>query len=234
MKKVKTVLVVLVILALLGGGGGLYYYLYEDSHFYYTDDAQVTANFVTITPMVTGKVTNWDIQEGDSVKAGQVLGHQDISTLVTSSAINSQALSSSADSIASKADIKSPIDGRIIETSVVPGEVLSPGMDAATVADTSNIFIRANIEETNIFKINPGQLVDITVDAYPGKLFQGYIQSIALATQDAFSTGPSLNTSGNFSKVTQLIPVKISIANSENLTLIPGMNAEVKVHIKGN
>ncbi len=231
MKKVKIILIVVLVLVLLGGGGGVYYYIYEGSHFFTTEDAQIAANMITLTPEVTGKVTNWDVKEGDPVKTGQVLGHQDISSLVTSSVINAQALSSTADSIASKSDIKSPIDGKVVQSNVVKGQVISPGMDIAIIADTANIFISANIEETDIFKIKPSQIVDITIDAYPGKAFTGYVESIGQATQSAFSTLPTLNTSGEFSKVTQLIPIKIGIVNPENLTLMPGMNAVVKIHI---
>jgi multidrug resistance efflux pump len=234
MKKMKVILILVLVVVLLGGGGTGYYYYYESTNFFTTEDAQVSANMVTVTPEVTGKVTNWDVQEGDSVKTGQLLGHQDISSLITSSGINTQALGTTADSIASKADIKSPIDGKIVESSVVKGQVISPGMEIATIADTSNIFIRANIEETDIFRIKTSQKVDIKIDAYPGKNFTGFVESIGQATQNAFSTAPTLNTSGDFTKVTQLIPIKIGIVNDANLTLMPGMNATVKIHILKN
>lgn len=232
MKKIKIILILILILALAGGGSGLYYYYYENSHYFATEDAQVTANMVTVVPEVTGKVTSWDIKEGDYVKTGQVLGHQDISMMVTSSAINSQALSSTADSIVSKADIKSPIDGQVIQTNVVKGQVLSPSIEAATIADIANIYVKANIEETDIFKIKPSQKVDVTVDAYPDKHFTGYVESIGQATNSVFSVFPTLNTSGEYSKTTQLIPVKIGIVNDGNLVLMPGMNATVKIQIK--
>lgn len=232
MKKFKLIAVIVIILLLAGGGFGLYYYLYQDSHFFYTENASVSADMVTITPEVTGKVETWNVKVGDDVKAGQILGHQDISSLITSSAINSQALSTTADALASKADIKSPIDGKVISSDVVRGEVVAPGIGVATIADTSNIYIKANIEETTIFKIAPGQKVDIRVDAYPGKYFTGYVENVGQATESVFSAFPSLSTSGTYSKVTQLIPVKINILNEENLRFLPGMNANVKIHIK--
>ena len=232
MKKFKAILVLILILALAGGGYGAYNYFYQLSHFFTTEDASIAADMITITPEVTGKVTSWEVKEGDYVKAGQVIGHQDLSMLATSSAINPQALSNSADSLISKADIKSPIDGKVIQSSVVKQQVISPGMEIATIADTSNIYIKANIEETDIFKIKTGQPVDISIDAYPGKRFTGHVDSIGQATQSVFSAFPSLNTSGTFSKVTQLIPVKISIINEENLEFMPGMNATVKIHIE--
>lgn len=231
MKRLKVILIAFIILVLVAGGGTGYYFLYQDSHFFTTQNAQLTADLVNITPEVTGKVTNWDVKEGDKVKSGQILGHQDISALVTSSAINTQALNSMADSIAAKADIKSPIDGKVIKTNVVKGQVISPGMEVATIADIDNIYIKANIEETAIFKIKPSQKVDITIDAYSGKKFTGFVENIGQASESVFSIMPTLNTSGEFSKVTQLIPVKIGIVNEENLTLMPGMNATVKIHI---
>jgi multidrug resistance efflux pump len=230
--KMKTVLISIFVFALIIGVGITGYFIYEDYYFFSTENAQVTANMITITPEVTGKVIKWDVKEGDNVKSGQVLGHQDISALVTSSAISTQALNNTADSIISKADIKSPIDGKVIQSDAVIGQVVSPGIEVTIIADTSHMFIKANIEETNIFKIKPSQKVDIVIDAYPGKHFTGYVESIGQATQSAFSTSISLNTSGDFSKVTQLIPVKIGIVNDANLTMMPGMNATVKIHIK--
>lgn len=232
MKKMKAVLIIVLLIVLAGGGGTAYYLFYQDSHFFSTENAQVAADMITITPEVTGKLTRWDVKEGDEVKAGQILGHQDLGSMLTSSAINSQALNNSADTIASKADIKSPIDGKVIQSSAVKGEVIAPGMGVATIADTANIYIKANIEETTIFKIKQGQKVDIKIDAWQGRTFTGYVSSIGQATESVFSAFPSLNTSGEYSKVTQLIPVKIVIANEDNLTLFPGMNATVKIHIK--
>lgn len=232
MKKFKVIAIIIAILVLAGGGCGLYYYLYEDSHFFSTENASISADMVTITPEVTGKITAWNVKVGDEVKVSQILGHQDIGSLITSSAINSQALNTTADAIASKADIKSPINGKVISSDVVQGEVVAPGISIATIADTSNMYIKANIEETSIFKIAPGQKVDIRVDAYPGKQFTGYVENVGQATESVFSAFPSLSTSGTYSKVTQLIPVKINIVNDENLKFLPGMNANVKIHIK--
>ena len=232
MKKWKKVLITIAIPVLIVVGALGFYFLYEGSHFFSTDNAKVTAKMITVTPEVTGKVISWDIKEGDYVKAGQILGHQDVNGLITSSDINTQALSSSADSIAAKTAIKSPIDGKVIQSNAIKGQVISPGMQVVTVADTSNIYIVANIEETSILKIKTGQKVDIRIDAYSNKNFVGYVESIGEATQSAFSGTSSLTTSGTYSKVTQLVPVKISIADSENLKLMIGLNSTVKIHIK--
>lgn len=232
MKNLKTVLLILAVITLIGGAAVIAYYVYESINYFSTQNAQVTADIITLTPEVTGKLKEWDIKEGDFVKSGQVLGKQDLSMVVTSTAMNPQTLASSADTMISKADIKSPIDGKVVLSKVVKGQVISPGMEIAAIADTSHIYVRANIEETYITKIRKGQKADIKIDAYSDKIFTGYVESIGQATQSAFSQLPSLNTSGTFSKVTQLIPVKISITDAENPTLLLGINATVKIHIK--
>lgn len=232
MKKLKSVLIILGIIILVGGIAGIAYYIYEGTNYFTTQNAQVTSDMVTITPEITGKLKDWNVQVGDFVKSGQILGSQDVSSMISSTSLNPQTLVNSADILVAKADIKSPMDGKVVMTNVVRGQVLSLGMEIATIADTAHIYIKANIEETNIFHIQPGQLVDIKIDAYPGRTFKGAVENIGQATNSAFNSGVSLTTSGTYSKVTQLIPVHIRILNPDNLTLMPGMNATVKIHIK--
>ena len=232
MKKLKTVLLILGILVLIGAAAGAAYYIYDGIYFFSTEDAKITSTIVTITPEITGKLQDWNVKEGDMVKTGQILGKQDLSTMITSSAVNPQGLGNSADLMIAKADIKSPIDGQVVQSNVVKGEVISPGMEIATIADTANVYIEANIEETDIFKIKDRQLVEIKIDAYPNQSFQGYVEHIGQVTTTALSQSISLNTSGTYSKVTQLIPVKIAIINQAQLVFMPGMNASIKIHIK--
>ena len=151
--------------------------------------------------------------------------------LVSNSAANTQALESTADSLVNKAAIRTPIDGKVVVSSVVPGQVVSPGMGIATIADTAHFYIKANVEETDIFKIRPGQPVDVTIDAYPGRSFKGQVERVGQATHQAFNTFPSLNTSGEFSKVTQLIPVRISLLDIGSTNLMLGMNTTVRIHL---
>jgi multidrug resistance efflux pump len=231
-KKYRTALLILGALIVIGGLAGIWYYVYQAANFFYTDNAQVTADMITIIPQVTGKLTSWNVKDGDSVKAGQVLGVQDVSALVTSSATNPDTLANAAGSVISDAEIESPIDGQVVQNDVIDGQMVSPSTDVATIADTANFYILANIEETSILRIKQGQAVDVTIDAYPHRSFEGYVESIEPATQTAFSPLPNLNTSGTYSKVTQLIPVKIDVADMSNLTLMLGMNAEIKIHLK--
>jgi len=232
MKKLKKILIITLLLILLSGGITTAWFVYENIYFYKTENAQITADIITITPEITGKLKTWDVHEGDMVTAGQVLGRQELNMLVTNTAMNVQNLANSADSIIAKTEIKSPINGKVIQTDVIKGQVIAPGMEIAVIANTAYFYVKANIEETDILKIKPGQKVDIRIDAYPRRRFHGLVESIGQATESAFNTFPSLNTSGEFSKVTQLIPVKINIMNAGDLIFMPGINATVKIHIK--
>ena len=232
MKKAKKILIIVGIALLVIAIGAAGYLYYESINFYKTNNASVSAHMVNVVPMVTGTVTSWDVGEGDIVKQGQVLGKQDVFSLVNTSKVDQTALENSSTSILAKAEIRSPIDGEIVQSNVLKGSTATVGSTVAVVADTSDMFIKANIEETNIFKIKEQQKVSINIDAYPGKTFTGYVEFIGSSTQSAFSQFGSINTSGTYSKVVQLIPVRISIVNDENLPMLIGMNATVKISIK--
>jgi multidrug resistance efflux pump len=73
--------------------------------------------------------------------------------------------------------------------------------------------------------------VDIKIDAYPGQNFKGYVSHIGKAANSIFNPFSNITTSGTFSKTTQLLPVKIILVNAKDLTLYPGFNATVRIHI---
>ena len=74
--------------------------------------------------------------------------------------------------------------------------------------------------------------MDVRLDAYPHRTFKGQVTEIDPATQTYFTNTTSFSTSGTYTKVTQLIPIKVTIENKEDLPLVFGMNATVKVHLK--
>ncbi len=232
MQKAKKIGIIVAAVVLAVGVLAGAYFIYESICYFKTNNATISADTVKVMPLVSGTVESWEVEEGDVVKKDQVLGRQDVSSLVSSNEINQAALSSSADSILSNAQIKAPIDGTVVQSNVIKGANAAAGATVAMIADTSNLYVKANVEETDIFKIKVGQYVRIKMDAYPGKTFTGYVESISTATQTAFSGTTSLNTSGTYSKVTQLVPVKITLINDDNLPVMIGMNATVKISIK--
>lgn len=231
MQKLKKYLIpILITLAVIGGLTGAYF-IYESVSYFKTNNAAVSADTVKVVALASGTVSSWDVSEGDTVKLDQVLGNLDVSSMISSSKIDQTALENTADSVLSKAEIKSPIEGTLVQSNVVRGAAVAAGSTVAVVADTADTYIKANIEETNIFKIKVGQRVNIKIDAYPNKNFTGYVESIGAATESALSGSISLNTSGTFSKVTQLIPVRITLINDEGLPLLIGMNTTVKISL---
>lgn len=107
--------------------------------------------------------------------------------------------------------------------------ITAAGTRLAVSYNLDDLWVTANIEETDIDDVKVGQDVDVTVDAYPNMTLNGKVEQIGLATAGTFSLLPSNNTSGNYTKETQVIPVKISIENYAE-KLVPGMNATVRIH----
>jgi multidrug resistance efflux pump len=214
----KFVLSLILTLLILAGGGIGYYYWYEGAHYVKTEDARVAGDIYRIMPRIAGKITALQIAEGDTVVADQIVGQQDTMNLPTNMLDN--------------ATLRAPISGTVIKTLAKEGEVVAPGQAVAMVIDESKLYISANIEETEVNRVKIGQKVAFTVDAFPDKQLIGHVEEIGEATNSTFSLLPATNTSGNFTKVTQRIPIKISIDNSDGIELSAGMNAVIKIFVK--
>ena len=209
--------IILAAMVVVGGGIGGYFW-YEGHYYVSTEDSRITGDIYKVMPRITGKVTSLTVREGDRVLADQIIGMQDANNLPTSSL--------------EQATLRSPIEGIIIKTLVKEGEVASPGQAVAMVVNENQLYVTANIEETKILKVKKGQQVDIQVDTYPGEMLTGNVEEITRATNSTFSLLPATNTSGNFTKVTQRIPIKISLNGHPGLDLSPGMSATIKIHTK--
>ena len=124
--------------------------------------------------------------------------------------------------------------GKIGRKSVEPGQFIQQGQTLATVVQGSLYWIVANFKETQIRRLAVGQDVKITLDAYPELELKGKIADFSDATGAKYALLPPDNASGNFVKVTQKIPVKISIEGVEKLRdkLRAGMSLEAEVKIK--
>lgn len=105
--------------------------------------------------------------------------------------------------------VYSPVDGYVTKKSVVPGNQVREGQPLMAVVPLQDVWIVANYKETQLEKVRPGQRVKIRVDAYPGKVFWGRVDSIMAGTGAVFSLFPPENATGHYVKVVQRIPVKI-------------------------
>jgi membrane fusion protein, multidrug efflux system len=119
--------------------------------------------------------------------------------------------------------IFAPVSGKIAKRWLLPGDVVQPGQSVFTITRNDSIYLTAYFEETKIARLYIGKDVRFTVDAYPGVTFKGKINYIASNTAAQFSLIPPNNASGNFTKVTQRIPIRISVDSSDNNGKYPGM-----------
>jgi membrane fusion protein, multidrug efflux system len=128
-----------------------------------------------------------------------------------------------------------PADGIVAKRWLLPGDVVQPGQSVFTMTISKNLWIVTFLEETNIAEIRMGQNVRFTLDAFPGVKFSGKVFMIGSSTASVFSLIPANNAAGNFTKVTQRIPVRISIESADNnkeissFYILSGMSAVVKI-----
>ena len=231
-KSRTTLIAIVVVFIVLGTIVIIIYYSYQGKHFVSTDDARVAADEVTISPQIGGNILSWNVTEGDVVQTGQVVGHLDLSVVLTSGALSPQTMGAVGGIVAEKALLKAPIAGQVIKSNAIVGQMASPGAVLAIIADTAHLYVSANIKEGDIQRIRIGMVADVRVDAVPDRVFSGRVGNIGRATASSFSLLPTQNESGNYTKVTQVIPIKIELVDAASAHLMMGMNAGVKIHIQ--
>jgi len=268
-----------------------------------TDDAYVDGNSVSLGSKILGKITKLSVDEGDSVKTGQVLVNLDDSDLKAQEEQAKAVLVHSNESVVlaktnldkarddfqrtnalfqsgttskeqfdhdkkafeaaqaqynislaqvgvarsqlgviqtqlKNAVIASPIDGMIAKKWAMPGDVIQAGQPVFSIYDLKNIWITADLEETKFASIHLDDPVEISVDAYPHRRFSGKVIQFGSGTAAQFSLIPPSNASGNFTKLTQRVPIKISIADTgsdttkDSAPLLPGMSVEIKIKLR--
>ena len=122
--------------------------------------------------------------------------------------------------------IVAPVDGMVSERLVRPGQYLSVGTQVISLVPLPNVWVVANYKETQMTNIRTGQKARVTVDAFPGKVLHGHVDSWSPASGAEFALLPPDNATGNFTKVVQRIPVKIVLDPDPSLAdlLRPGMS----------
>ena len=128
------------------------------------------------------------------------------------------------------ARVTAPTGGMISRLGVRAGQTVSAGQALLMLVPTET-YVVANFKENQITQMKPGDAVDIEIDAYEGT-FHGTIDTLSPATGARFSLIPPDNATGNFVKVVQRVPVKITWTQPPNVPMRPGLSAEVTVHVK--
>lgn len=208
-----SVMIPSITLAVILIAGVVGYILYNSYNFYSTDDAQVAGTMVNLVPPTNGTLIVLNVEVGSYVKANQDLG-----TVKPSGLLPVQ-------------HIFAPRTGLIVQVPAVVGQLVSTTTTIAQEVDPSSIKVTANVEESAIKNIMVGQQVDIHVDAYNSNI-TGHVSQIVGATAGQFSLLPSTdNSSGNYTKVSQRIPVYVKLDAPYDGSLAPGMSVEVTIHL---
>jgi len=130
--------------------------------------------------------------------------------------------------------IITPSAGVVSKKAVELGQLVQPGQPLMTVVPLQDVWVTANLKETETADVTPGDSADITVDAYKGMHVRGHVESLSPATGAKFSLLPPDNATGNFTKVVQRIPVRIHLDGPMDPVhpLRPGMSvvATIKTH----
>jgi multidrug resistance efflux pump len=205
----------IVVLGIVIVAGVVGYLVYNNYYYYSTDDAQVSGNIVNIVPTISGTLESLTVSTGDYVSANQVIG--------TVQATGTNAI----------ANVTAPFTGVVVAVPGVVGQIVTPQLALVQEADPSSVKVTAYVDESAVKNVAAGQFVDIHVDAYSGTSYTGHISQVVGAAASQFSLLPTTdNASGNFTKVSQRIPVQIIIDSSNpGQALLPGMSAEVTIHL---
>ncbi|MBF7011794.1 HlyD family secretion protein [Novosphingobium resinovorum] len=131
--------------------------------------------------------------------------------------------------------LRASITGRVGDLTVRAGQYVQPGQRLMSVVPTDRIYVTANFKETQLGLIRRGQPVALEIDALPDLELEGRVESIAPGTGAEFSILPPQNATGNFTKIVQRIPVRISIQATPEVRrlLVPGMSVVATVDTRG-
>ncbi|MCE1252240.1 MAG: efflux RND transporter periplasmic adaptor subunit [Anaerolineae bacterium] len=205
-KKMLIMAGIAITIVILGIAG---YFIYESNFYYQTDNAKVDTAIYQLSANARGKLAKIYVSQDQQVKAGEVLARTENGPYIVS-----------------------PIDGTVIDVKLQEGDYVTATDVVVVVAKTSDMYITANVEETNILKIQKGQNVTVSLDAY-GQSFDAYVDEVNTVTSTKLSgSASSFTTSGTYTKVTQLIPIKIKLIDNVDLTGIIGTNATVRIRIR--
>lgn len=212
----RLIIVNILILVVLIGGGFAGYYFYNQSVTYLsTDNAKIDGQAITIAATTGGKLTDWNGDVGKHYASGDRIG------TIETAGPNGKPMD---------VDITAPQNVTIVQQSAVKNSFVAAGTPLGYSFDLDHLWVTANVKETDINDVKVGQDVDVYVDAYPGNTLKGKVEKVGLATANTFSLLPSSNSTGNYTKVTQVLPVTVSLDGYKGLDLAPGMNVTVRIH----
>jgi multidrug resistance efflux pump len=215
--------ILLFVAALIG------YSIYRDAaQFVSTDNAQLTGQPVQVGSVNAGRVDAVNVAVGARVHPNDVLARVALPSQI-GVAQNGQPKLDFLGSADSHVEVTAPFDGVVIAVPVAAGATVAQGQAIVLIMDPSQLWVNANIDETSVERVKLGQRVQVHVDALSADV-PGWVQAITPATESTFSLLPSQTSSGNFTKVVQLVPVRVAVNLGDRPALL-GTSAEVKIRV---
>jgi multidrug resistance efflux pump len=218
------VIFIVALVVVLGGLVIIGFLAYQNYKYVSTDNARISAPLIAVPALASSQIISLDVDLGSYVERGQKLAVMGVPRPDTPA--DRQGLK---DIPLGRASLDAPVSGYVAAVWSYPGQVVSAGASIVTLYDASNTWVTANISEADLHRVQPGQEVEVTVDSLGGVKLKGKVDGISAATAATFSLMPQNNTTGNFIKVAQVVPVKISVDNPGNYVLIPGTSVEVRI-----
>jgi len=143
----------------------------------------------------------------------------------------SRAQKDRADADLQRTELRATVDGRVTKLTAAVGALASPGQ-AIMIVVPLEIWVTANFKESQLADMRVDQPVDIRIDAFGGRNFSGKINSVQAGSGTAFSLLPAENATGNYVKVVQRVPVKITFNQRPDVELGPGMSVVPTVTVR--
>ncbi|MGE3273219.1 MAG: efflux RND transporter periplasmic adaptor subunit, partial [Chloroflexota bacterium] len=207
-----------------------YRYWYQATYFVSTDNASVTGDLVQVGSLNAGRIVATRVDVGRTVQAGQEIAVVAMPQEVSSGTLGSGPRMGITGTTDTLVPVYSPLTGIVAARMGHVGGTVVAGQPIFSLVDPHRVWIKANIEEASAWRLEPGQEAEIHVDAL-NRDFIGRVDAITPASAATFSLLPSNNASGNFTKVTQYVPVKI-VVDTRDVVLPLGTSVEVRIKVR--
>ncbi|MCC4220164.1 HlyD family efflux transporter periplasmic adaptor subunit [Staphylococcus saprophyticus] len=213
MKKMVLINIVTIVVLVIIGVVGFHFYN-QATGFVSTDNAKVDGEQIKISAPASGVIKSFDVKNNEKLNKGDKVA---------------EIAAKGEDGQSQNMDVKMPQDGTIVKTDGMEGSMAQAGTPIAYAYNLDDSYITANVDEKDIADVEEGKDVNVKLDGEDAEL-KGKVEEVGKATASSFSMMPSSNTDGNYTKVSQVVPVKISLDSKPSKNVVPGMNAEVKIH----
>ncbi|ATH59391.1 MULTISPECIES: HlyD family secretion protein [Staphylococcus] len=213
MKKMVLINVITIVVLVIIGVVGFHFYNQATSYVS-TDNAKVDGEQIKVSAPASGEIKSLDIKNNEKLSEGDKVA---------------EIAAKGEEGQAQNMDIKMPKQGTIVKVDGMEGSMAQAGTPIAYAYNLDETYVTANVDEKDIADVEEGKDVNIKLDGEEAEL-KGKVKEVGKATASSFSLMPSSNSDGNYTKVSQVVPVKISLDSKPSKNVVPGMNAEVKIH----